>query len=61
MHKARAYDNCPFSIEIYVRKKLKKDPFEEYKETRIVLGTCRMFDKLHATLEVVNISVLINK
>lgn len=42
-------------------KKLKKDPFKEYKEIRIILGTCRMFDKLYATLEVVNISVLINK
>lgn len=46
VHKARVYDNCPFLIEIYARKKFEK-AFSRIIRIIIIFGAYRtLFDKL---------------
>jgi len=57
VYKARAYDNCLFLIEMYMRKIIKKGSFKEYEKNKSNFESVERYLTSYTMLEVINISV----
>jgi len=57
VYKARAYDNCLFLIEMYMRKIIKKGSFKEYEKNKSNFESVERYLTSYTILEVINISV----